>query len=150
MSNTTKITLTNEATIHASGKKRTKAAKPVFCISTGEVYASALDAAEASGVTIHAISACCLGKIKTSCGKRWCYIKDIENFLEEIATNMQTREVKIRAYDEIMHHQTAIDDAQAKVAKHKAAYDKLQQKLTKEFEALTLAQAELEELTRED
>ena len=149
MSNVTKITLTNEATINASGTKRTKAAKPVFCISTGEVYASATDAAEANGVSVYAISTCCLGKVKTSCGKRWCYIKDIESFLEEIATNMQTREVKIKAYDEMMYHQNAIEAATEEVEKCRARYDKLQQRLAKEFDALTLAQAKLEELTRE-
>lgn len=149
MSNTTKITLTETATINAHGKKRTKAAKPVFCISTGEVYASATDAADANGVSVYAISTCCLGKVKTSCGKRWCYIKDIENYLEEIASNMQTRETKIKAYDEIMYKQNVIEETKAKVIRHKANYDKLQQRLTKEYEAYTEAQKELEELTKE-
>lgn len=149
MSNTRTITLTEAATINANGRARTKGAKPVFCISTGEVYASATDAAEANGVSIYAISTCCLGKVKTSNKKRFCYIKDIENYLDEIATNMQTRENKVKAYDKMMYHQQAINDATLKLEKHKENFLKLKQKLEAEEQAILDAEKELAELTKE-
>lgn len=147
---TTKITLTSETTINANGIQRTKNAKPVFCIDTGEVFASATDAAEAYGVSVYAISTCCLGKVRTSCSKRWCYIKDMEKHLEEISISVQERNFKAKAYEDIMYKQTELDNVKEEVAKRKANYDKLQQRLNAEFEALTRAQAKLEELTRED
>lgn len=146
---TTKITLTSETTINANGIQRTKNAKPVFCIDTGEVFASATDAAEAYGVSVYAISTCCLGKVKTSCSKRWCYIKDMEKHLEEISISVQERNFKAKAYEDIMYKQTELDNVKEEVAKRKANYDKLQQRLNAEFEALTRAQARYDELTRE-
>ena len=149
MSNTRTITLTEVATIDANGKARTKGAKPVFCITTGEVYASATDAAEANGVSIYAISTCCLGKVRTSNKKRFCYVKDIHNHLQEIAVNMQTRESKVKAYDEIMYHNQAIENATAKLEKHKENLLKLKQKLAAEEQAIIDAERELAELTKE-
>ena len=149
MSNVTKITLTSETTIDANGMQRTKNAKPVFCISTGEVYASATDAAEANGVSVYAISVCCLGKVRTSCGKRWCYIKDIEKHLEEISINTQERNAEASAYREIMCKKHAVENAKAEYEKHQANYDKLQQKLTAEYEALAEAKAKYEALAEE-
>lgn len=149
MSNTRTITLTEAATINANGRARTKGAKPVFCISTGEVYASATDAAEANGVSIYAISTCCLGKVKTSNKKRFCYIKDIENYLDEIATNMQTRENKVQAYDKMMYHQQAIDEAAAKLEKEKATREKLKRQLEAIEHSIIETERELEELTKE-
>lgn len=149
MSNIRTITLTEAATINANGKERTKGAKPVFCITTGEVYASATDAAEANGVSIYAISTCCLGKVKTSNKKRFCYVKDIHKHLQEISTNMQVRENKVKAYDKMMYHQQAIDEAAAKIEKHKANCSKLEQKLEAERQAVLDAERELEDLTKE-
>lgn len=146
---TTKITLTSETTINANGIQRTKNAKPVFCIDTGEVFASATDAAEAYGVSVYAISTCCLGKARTSCSKRWCYIKDMEKHLEEISISVQERNFKAKAYEDIMYKQTELDNAREEVAKRKANYDKLQQRLNAEFEALTKAQARYEALAKE-
>ena len=143
---TTKITLTSETTINANGIQRTKNAKPVFCIDTGEVFASATDAAEAYGVSVYAISTCCLGKVRTSCGKRWCYIKDMEKHLEEISISVQERNFKAKAYEDIMYKQTELDNAKAEVAKHRAKYDQLSQKLNAEFEALSKAEQRLAEL----
>ena len=149
MSNVTKITLTNESTVNANGKKRTKNAKPVFCIDTGDVYASSLDAAEAIGVGTSTLCAALTGKTKTCKGMRFCFLSKVPEYFDEITTAMQIRQNKIKAYDEMIGHQSAVEAARAEVDKRRANYDKLQQKLAKEFDALTAAQAKLEELTRE-
>lgn len=67
---------------------RTRNAKPVYCITTGEVFASGLDAAEATGVNAVNISNVCSGKQKTSNGKQFCFVKDMQAHILEISDAM--------------------------------------------------------------
>lgn len=147
--NVTKITLTNESTVNANGRKRNGNSKPIFCIDTGKVYASQLDAAEELGVHASNLCAALTGKTKTCKGMRFCFVSKLPEYFDEIAMAVQLRQSKIKAYDEMVGHQHAIDDATAQVEKCRAYYDKLQQKLSKAFDDLTAAQAKLEELKRE-
>ena len=39
-----KIIITNESTMNAEGKLNSRRCKPVFCITTGEVFTSGIDA----------------------------------------------------------------------------------------------------------
>lgn len=149
MSNTTKITLTNESIVNANGKKRTKNAKPVFCIDTGAIYASSLDAAEALGVHSSSLCAALTGKTQTCKGMRFCFLSKVPEHFEEITTAMKARQDKIMAYDKIMGRQQAIEDAKARVEQYKANYAKLQKKMDAEIAAYEKAVAELEELERE-
>lgn len=104
------ITVQNASEIkNAQGVHRNKNAKPVVCLDTGEVYSSATDAAEANGVSIYSVSMNCLGKTKRSNGKRFCYIKDVAEHLDELTTNMQTMSEemqtmseKAKRYDELI------------------------------------------------
>lgn len=74
---------------NVQGMPRSKKAKPVICLDTGEVFASATDAANANNVTTDAISKNCLGRSKRSNGKKFCYVEDVTEHLEELTSNMQ-------------------------------------------------------------
>ena len=101
------ITVQNASEIkNAQGLSRNKNAKPVICLDTGEVFASATDAAEANGVTIYAISTNCLGKTMHSNGKRFCYIKDVNEHLDELTTVLQNLSAKANKYDALMEKET--------------------------------------------
>ena len=84
-----KINIQNEANINAKGEHTKRAAKPVICIDTGEVYASTTDAAEAAGVHITTMSSVCLGKIRTANGKRYCYLSRVTESLDSIVTRLR-------------------------------------------------------------
>lgn len=150
MSNITKITLTNESTVNANGKKRTKNAKPVFCIDTGAIYASSLDAAEVLGVNPSSLCAALTGKTQTCKGMRFCFLSKVPEHFEEITTAMKARQDKIAAYDKIVGHQQAIENAKARVKMHKETYLKLQQKLEDEMNAYYKAEEDLKKLTEEE
>ena len=97
------ITVQNASEIkNAQSMPRNKNAKPVICLDTGEVFASATDAAEANGVTIYSISVNCLGKSMHSNGKRFCYIKDVNEHLDELTNVLQNLSDKANKYDELI------------------------------------------------
>ena len=87
---------------NAKGEVRNKNAKPVICLDTGEVFTSATDAAEANGVTIYSISMNCLGKTMRSNGKRFCYIQNVNEHLDELTTVLQNLSDKANKYNEIV------------------------------------------------
>ena len=98
-----KITVQNASEIkNAQGEDRNKNAKPVICLDTGEVFSSATDAAKANGVTIYSISVNCLGKTMRSNGKRFCYIKDVNEHLDELTTVLQNLSDKANKYDKLV------------------------------------------------
>lgn len=150
MSNVTKITLTNESTVNANGKKRNGNSKPVFCIDTGAVYASSLDAAEQLNLSTSNLSAALTGKTRTCNGMRFCFLSKVPEHFEEITAAMKARQDKITAYDKIVGRQQAIEDAKARIEQYKANYAKLQKKMDKEIAAYERAKAELAELEREE
>ena len=140
------ITVQNTSEVNAKGKQRNANAKPVFCIDTGEVYASMTDAAEAVGVSLPSMTQTISGKSKTCKGKRYCLVRDITEHIAEISECMRARENKINAYDEIMFRQQAQQRAMENYEKHKAACEKLAEKLENEKSLLAKAEAELSNL----
>ena len=80
------ITVQNTSVMSATGIHTHGVCKPVICIDTGEVYTSALDAAKANGVSVHAISKHCLGKTKSCGGKRFCYVKNVSEHLDDLTS----------------------------------------------------------------
>ena len=85
----TTINIQHEANIKAKGEHTQKNAKAVICIETGEVYASAMDAAAQVGAHITTISAVCLGKIRTYKGKHYCYLSRVNENLDSIVTRLR-------------------------------------------------------------
>lgn len=130
------ITITKTSTVQASGTRSNGNCKPVLCITTGAIYASATDAAEKIGVSQATLCLAASGKIKTCKGKRYCYVNHVMQHLEEICENTRVREEKVHAYDKI------VDNEKRKQAlgERKAKFNAMQAKLEKE--AMWIAQEE--------
>lgn len=136
----------NASIINVEGHRTHKNCKAVYCITTGEVYASVADAAEAIGVTKTAMSWALSGRSKSCKGKRFCFINQIVEHLDEIASNNRSREAKVTAYNEMVEKQEKIRKAQTKVDKHDARIAELQEALEKEMSLRADAQSELDAL----
>ena len=158
--NTTTINIQNEANIKAEGKLNGKKCKPVICIDTGEVFTSCTDAAEYAGVAQSVISACCLGKIRTAHGKRYCYLSNVIENMDSIATRLretsndsedakkwreyQAEQERIRLEKEA--HDALVAKAQEKVNKRRAICERIQAELARALDRLTEAEVALNEL----
>lgn len=141
-----KITVQNEATMSAMGTHTHGACKPVICIDTGEVFTSALDAAEANGVTVHAISKNCLGLTKKCKGKRFCYLKNVAEHLEDLTTYIVLLAQKASKYDALTAHTREIKEAEQNLVKYQEKYAALSEELQKTANLISATKAKLEEL----
>lgn len=92
------ITIQKPAKMIAKGKRCNGNTNAVLCISTGQVFTSCTDAAEQTGTHQSNMSAVCRGVTKTAKGKKFCYVKDINEHLEEVAESIR----KANMYDELM------------------------------------------------
>ena len=144
------ITVHKETNVEAKGNTHNRNCKPIFCITTGEIFTSVGDAAEAMGVDITTISKTLVGKIKFCKGKRFCYVANITEHLEEIAQQTRSRNQKILAYDEAMARKEAFSKATEKLAKHKARYEKLAQQLEREIDLMHEAEREVDNLKQKN
>jgi hypothetical protein len=72
--------------------------KPVFCLTTGEVYASVRDAAKILGSAQSCMSRACSDSSYTCKGKRFCFVSDIVQHLDEMAENIR----KAKEYDKLI------------------------------------------------
>lgn len=136
------ITITKQANANAIGHRSNGNCKPVYCITTGEVYASATDAAEKLGISLTVLCHAASGKLKTAKGKRYCYVQHIMQHLEEIAKNTRVREEKVAAYDKIVGAEKRKQELVARKAKLVA----MQAKLEKEAAAIAAEEAALTEV----
>jgi hypothetical protein len=136
------ITITKQANAQAIGTRSNGNCKPVICITTGAIYASATDAAEKIGVSQATLCLAASGKIKTCKGKRYCYINHVMQHLEEICENTRIREEKVAKYDKIVDtekRKQALGERKAKLAAAQA-------KLEKEAAAIAAEEADLNEV----
>ena len=154
------ITIQNEATIKAEGKRNSKNCKPVICIETGEVFSSSADAAEKVGVHFSVMSAVCTGKIRTCKGMHFCYMNAaLENLnavmerlreatkLEEDAKKWRAQEAekeRIRLAKE--KYESDLEKAKAKVARRTEICERLASELARAEQRKMEAEMELEAL----
>lgn len=139
------IRIHNTTEVTGQGTRTRGNAKPVFCITTGEIYTSAADAAEIIGCSQGNVSWAATGRMKTCKGLRLCYIADIVEHLEEIASIARERNVKVVAYDRIAAREEAIRKANENRAIHQAKCEKLRKQLEKEMELLAEAESKVNE-----
>lgn len=144
------ITVLKETNVTAQGTPRNRNCKPVFCITTGEIFTSVGDAAEAIGVDISTMSHFLLGRNKTCKGKRFCYVTNITEHLEEISQQTQSRNEKVLAYDKAMAKKEAFGKATEKLAKHRAKYEKLAKDLEREIDLMHEAEREVDMLKQQN
>ena len=152
------INIQNASTVNVTGHHSHKNSKAVYCIDTGEIFASTIDAAEANDVSVSAISLVCLGKTKTCNGKRFCYVSKMMENLEEITEATRVRAAKVAAYDAEIERQNAIAKAEEErrktlakaesdVQKYEAKVADLRSKLADVESKLENAKNELNALT---
>jgi hypothetical protein len=115
------IVLSNKKEINAIGTQTNKNCKPVYCITTGEIFASVTEAAIANGVDISNISAAITGKAKTASGKKFCLLSRCVEHMDEISEVTQARYTKAVAYDTMVARQKAVEDAHNKYKKAQEA-----------------------------
>lgn len=140
------LTVHNQTNVTAKGHHVNNNCKAVFCITTGEIFASVGDTAEAMGVDISTISHHLRGKMHTCKGKKFCYVSNITEHLEEISAQTQSRYHKVKAYDEAIARKDALHKATEKLAHHKARYEKLAEQLEKEIDLMHEAEREVDSL----
>lgn len=138
-----KLTMHKESKITAEGTRTSRNRKPIFNITTGEIYASSTDAAEKLGVNPSAISWVITGRMQSVKGMRLCPLANVTEHLDEIATNMRAKNKKARLYDEAIAHQEAVKKANEKFAYHQEKYEKLKYKLEREAELLAAAERDI-------
>lgn len=169
------ITIQNKATIKAEGKHTSRNCKPVICIETGEMFASATDAAEKVGVHYSMMSAACIGKVKTCKGKHYCYLNAALENLDAVMTRLRqaaameadaqkwraqqaeleaARKAEERRLEEERKarekYEADVAKARAKVEKLTANCNNLESKLLEEERKLMEAEIELENLLGEE
>lgn len=147
MEKTTTIKVQNTSSVNATGEHFNGNAKPVYCISTGEIFASVTDAAKAVDSSVNNLSAHLTGITAHCKGKRLCYLSKVTEHLDEIASEFRIRNEKVKAYDKMIAEQEAIRKANEELAKHKANAEKLRTQLEKEMELWKAAEAQLNALT---
>lgn len=136
---------------HHSGRNT----KAVYNITTGAIYASVLDAADAIGVTQGAVSYALDDNHKRKCkGMRFCFLSKVMEHFEEITEQNRIRAErdrinteKIAAYDAIIAKERAQREreeaerrrkveAETRRAKHEAKCEELRARLEKEMKLL--------------
>ena len=140
------VNIQNKSDIKAEGTRTNGNCKPVYCITTGEIFASASDAAEAIGVTQGAMSSVLTGKTKTCKQKRFCYVSRIAEHLDEISDVNRAQATKITAYDEMMAREEEVRKAKQRVMVLKTKVDQLSMDLSDAQFDLKEAEKELAKL----
>lgn len=142
------IRIQNTSNINAEGTRTNRNRKPVFCITTGIMYASASDAAEKIGCTQGNMSWALTGRMRTCKGMRFCYVAEIIDHLEEIADIARKRAEKETAYNAIVAKEEAFKKANENVAKHQAKCEELRRMLAAEEQKLKTAEITVKNLIR--
>lgn len=150
------IIIHEQASANAQGKKNNKHCKPVLCIDTGEIFSSVYDAAERYGVSACNVSMACNGKLKTSAGKKFCFIAKTSENIDAIVSRIKVNDeilAKAAAYDAMIAEQrakaNAIAEAEAEVANQQALYVAYMAKATEAVQLRDAARQRLAELTGE-
>lgn len=98
----TEVVVSKPCTVKAKGKRSNGNTHAVFCIDDGTVYTSCSDAAEENAVTQGTMSLACGRKGRTSKGKRFCYVKDLPIYLEEISDAISKSAVDKEKYNQLL------------------------------------------------
>lgn len=106
------IIISNNATIKSTGEHTGGNCKPVICITDNMTFNSVTDAAEYYNAWAVQISNVCTGKFRTFHGKRFCFLRDINQHLDEMMDNNRNTaervselERKAALWDAFQHEQ---------------------------------------------
>ena len=147
------IIIHGKAIAEAEGVHRTNGNKPVFCLETGEIFASSYDAADAKGVSRPAMSRVCSGKQRSCKGQHFFYISKATENLNLVAAHlrslaMENAKLKVKAdlYDawqaELAAERKAEEERKQRLLYNQALMDEIMGRRA-EREAQEKADAEL-------
>lgn len=119
----------NAVAINAKGIHTNGNSKPIFCITTGELFASLSDAVHSRKGSIGTMSCAMKHRNGIYKGEKWCYVVDIEAHLDEIATDIRTSIEKTLAYDAMMAKKEEIKKEEVIRAEHETNIENLRKQI---------------------
>ena len=139
------ITIQRKAIIRGKGKSCNGNTNAVLCITTGDVLTSCTDAANHADVTPGHMSNVCRGNSHSAKGKRYCYVKDINEHLDEVAESIR----KANMYDEFMTKEEKRKELVANVEHWESETKRISDEMDKLFNDSIKANEELDKARRE-
>lgn len=157
----TELTINKQAIFHANGIHTNGNNKPVINLDTGDKYASATDAAEILGCSVHNVSVCCRGKTRVCKGFHLAYVAHASQNVDALAERIKTlttqqselerkaalwdaqeaeKEAVRKAKEDLAN---AIAKAEAKVERRQLVYDRNMDGVKRAFSRLEEAKQEL-------
>ena len=91
----TNIIINERATIQSIGEHTNGNCEPVVCLTEDKIFNSVTDTANHYDASISQISAVCNKKAKTCHKMRFCFLRDIDQHLDEIMENNRRNMEKI-------------------------------------------------------
>ena len=91
----TNIIINERATIQSIGEHTNGNCEPVVCLTEDKIFNSVTDTANHYDASISQISAVCNKKAKTCHKMRFCFLRDIDQHLDEIMENNRRNTEKI-------------------------------------------------------
>jgi hypothetical protein len=140
------INIQNASNVNVIGRHNGKNCKAIYNITTGEIYASGIDTANALGVDPASVSAVLNGRASTCKGMRLCFVSKMMEHIEEITEANRIRIAKVAAYDADIERRNNIAKAEADVQKWEAKVEELREQLGRAESNLNLAKYDLLEL----
>lgn len=143
------ITIHEKATVNAVGSHFNGNSKQVFCLNTGFVYASVVDAAECTSSNAGEISRCCNGKVRHVKGSKYIFVKDIPSHLDELSNTIAkcNNIIAEREAEELRKREEERKQIEAK--KRQETIAKLKDRLARETDKQVKTQTRIEALNAE-
>lgn len=147
------IIIHGKASAEAEGTHRTKGSKAVFCLETGEIFASGLDAASAKGVCPDMISRACTGKVRSCKGQHFFFVSKATENLNIVAAhlrNLAMENAKLKVKADLYDAWQAELEAERRAEEEAKQRRLLKQKMLEEMTAKVMAmEAEIKVLKEE-
>lgn len=97
------ININNGAALNnVLGHRTHHACKPVINKTTGDIYASATDAAEAIGASLDSVSLCCRGKLKTCKGNELEYVQHASENVDSMSSTIRKKNAEIEKLKQLV------------------------------------------------
>lgn len=150
----TNIIINERATIQSIGEHTNGNCDPVVCLTENKIFNSVTDAANYYDANISQISKVCNEKVKTCHKMRFCFLRDIDQHLNEIMENNRRNTEKISD----LERKAALWDAYQKeqeesrqqaIAKVKAKIERRERIRHNAYQKYLMAEGRLAEAERE-
>ena len=105
-----------------------KSGKKVLCITTGEIYTSVKQAADANHMKYASVHAVCYGRMKAHNQMQFCYLEDAPYRIVDIANGIKEKNNRVLR-KELATAESARDKAYAEYLAAKEKCEEIQAKL---------------------